>query len=57
MLLLLIDKYYLLAVSGWQLGKKEEALKYAKMALKANPNDGRLIDNLKWLEDNVTPQA
>jgi hypothetical protein len=39
-------------VSGWQLGKKDEALKFAKMALKANPKDGRLQDNLKWLEEN-----
>jgi tetratricopeptide (TPR) repeat protein len=44
--------YDLLAVAGWQLGKKEESLKYIKMALKANPEDGRLQDNLKWLEEN-----
>jgi glycosyltransferase involved in cell wall biosynthesis len=48
--------YDLLAVSGWQLGKKEESLKYAKMALEANPKDGRLQDNLKWLEENVATQ-
>jgi len=49
--------YDLLAVSGWQLGKKEEAVKYSKMAVEANPKDGRLQDNLKWLEENVSSQT
>ena len=50
--------YDLLSVSGWQLGKKDESLKYAKMAVEANPKDGRLQDNLKWLEENyVATQA
>jgi hypothetical protein len=44
--------YDLLSVSGWQLGKKDEAVKFARMALEANPTDGRLQDNLKWLEEN-----
>jgi tetratricopeptide (TPR) repeat protein len=44
--------YDLLAVSGWQLGKKDESVKFAKMALEANPQDKRLQDNLKWLEEN-----
>jgi hypothetical protein len=47
----------LLSVSGWQLGKKDESLKYAKMAVEANPKDGRLQDNLKWLEENYVSSS
>ena len=49
--------YDLLSVSGWQLGKKDESLKYAKMAVEANPKDGRLQDNLKWLEENYVSSS
>ena len=45
--------YDLMSISAYRTGKKKEALKYAKMAIKANPTDGRLQDNLKWLEENV----
>lgn len=46
--------YDLMSISAWNLGKKEEALKYAKIAVEANPSDERLQENLKWLESNVT---
>jgi len=46
--------YDLMSISAWNLDKKEDALKYAKIAVEANPLDGRLQDNLKWLETNVT---
>jgi hypothetical protein len=40
------------------LVKKMKQLKFAKMAVEANPKDGRLQDNLKWLEENyVATQA
>jgi glycosyltransferase involved in cell wall biosynthesis len=48
--------YDLMAISGFRIGKKEESLKYARMAFEANPTDGRLLDNLKWLEENVAAQ-
>jgi glycosyltransferase involved in cell wall biosynthesis len=48
--------YDLLAISGYRTGKHEDAIRYAKMAVEANPTDGRLQDNLKWLEENVTAQ-
>ena len=44
--------YDLLSISGWYLGKKEEALKYAEIAAKANPKDERLQNNLKWIKEN-----
>ncbi len=46
----------LLAISGWHLGKKKEAIDYAVMAIQNNPKEQRLIDNLEWMQkqdDNV----
>jgi Flp pilus assembly protein TadD len=42
-----------MSISAYRTGKHKEAIKWAKKALKANPTDGRLQDNLKWLEENV----
>lgn len=42
----------LLAISGWYLNKKEEAIEYAKKAVDGNSNDKRLKDNLEWMQKN-----
>ena len=42
----------LLAISGWYLGKKNEAIEYAKKAVSANPSDERLVNNLEWMQTN-----
>ena len=41
----------LLSIAGWYLGKKEEAFEFMQKAIKANPDDKRLQDNLKWMEE------
>ena len=42
----------LLAIAGWYLGKKDEAIKYGKKAVQGNPKEQRLIDNLEWMQNN-----
>ena len=42
----------LLAIAGWYLGKKDEAIEYAQKAIQANPKEQRLIDNLEWMQKN-----
>lgn len=42
----------LLSIAGWYLDKKDEAIKYAKKALEANPNEQRVKDNLEWMLKN-----
>jgi len=44
----------LASISAWQLGMKEESLEQAKLAVELSPNDQRLIDNLKWIERNIS---
>ena len=46
--------YDLMSISAWNLGNKEDALKYGRMALEAEPNDGRLKANVEFMEKNVT---
>lgn len=41
------------AVCGFYVGDKEEALKMAWMALKKNPMDGRLIDNVSFIKKAI----
>jgi glycosyltransferase involved in cell wall biosynthesis len=43
--------YDLLGIAGWYIDKKQEAYDYAKKALAANPDDKRLQDNVKWMEE------
>ncbi|MDD3341642.1 MAG: glycosyltransferase [Bacilli bacterium] len=43
-----------LSVCLFPLGKKEEALKYALKALEMKPNDQRIIDNVKFIEESLT---
>ena len=45
----------LLSIAGWYIGKKEEALDFVQKAIKANPDDKRLQDNLKWMEEQREP--
>jgi glycosyltransferase involved in cell wall biosynthesis len=42
----------LLAIAGWYLGKKDEAIEYGKKAVQGNPSEKRLIDNLEWMQKN-----
>jgi tetratricopeptide (TPR) repeat protein len=42
----------MLAISGWHLGKKKEAMEYAVNAIQGNPKEQRLIDNLEWMQNN-----
>jgi glycosyltransferase involved in cell wall biosynthesis len=44
----------LAAISAWNLGLKMEALRYAKEALACDPQDPRLANNVKLME-NVNP--
>jgi glycosyltransferase involved in cell wall biosynthesis len=43
--------YDLLAISGWYLGKHEQAIEYGRKALENNPSDKRLHDNLKIMQE------
>jgi tetratricopeptide (TPR) repeat protein len=45
--------YDLAAIAAWNLGKKEEAVVYAKKAIEIEPNDARLKANLAAIEDGV----
>ena len=42
--------YDLTAISSWHLGIKENAIKYGKQAVEIEPNNDRLIQNLKFYE-------
>lgn len=42
--------YDILSICEYYLGNKEEAIKYVKKAIKMEPNDKRLKDNLKLME-------
>jgi len=44
--------YDLLAVSGWNIDKKDEAIEYARKAVAGNPNEERLRTNLEWMQKN-----
>ena len=45
--------YDLLSVSEYYLGKFEEALTHAKIALNMNPNDERIQNNIKLIEEKI----
>lgn len=38
----------LIAISAHYLGDRETAVKHGKIALELEPNDARLVDNMKW---------
>jgi hypothetical protein len=40
-----------MAISCWQLGKWNLALKYGKEAVKISPNDERLLKNLAFYKE------
>jgi len=42
--------YDLASIASWHLGMKDQAIAYCKEALKLNPDDQRLQDNLKSME-------
>ena len=42
--------YDLGSIASWHLGYKDQAIAYCKEALKFNPSDVRLLDNLKSME-------
>lgn len=41
------------SVAAWHVGAKERAINYVESAILTNPDDGRLIDNLKWMLNNL----
>lgn len=43
--------YDLIAISSYKLGLKEEAVKYGTIAATMQPNDQRLLDNLKYYKE------
>jgi hypothetical protein len=43
----------LIAVSAWQLENWEEANKFGKIALKINPEDERLQQNLQFYRSKI----
>ena len=45
--------YDLLSVSEYYLGKYDEALKHAKIALDMNPQDERIKNNIKLIKDKI----
>jgi glycosyltransferase involved in cell wall biosynthesis len=40
------------AIAAWNLGLKEEAVKHAESAVNADPEDGRLVKNLKLMRQS-----
>ena len=45
--------YDLLSIADFYLKKYDEALKYAKLALKMNPKDERIQNNIKLIEEKI----
>ena len=45
--------YDLLSLSSYYLGKLDESYKYVKIALEMNPDDDRIRNNLKIIEDKI----
>lgn len=43
----------LAAISAWNLGHKDEAIRHCKDAIEADPADERLKSNLKWMEGKI----
>jgi hypothetical protein len=41
----------LLSISSWNLGLHQESYEHSKLALEKNPQDDRLRNNLKLVED------
>jgi glycosyltransferase involved in cell wall biosynthesis len=46
--------YDLAAISAWHLGLKDLAIEYGEKAAELAPDDGRIIDNLKWYKGEKT---
>jgi tetratricopeptide (TPR) repeat protein len=50
--------YDLAALSAFHLGKKDKAVEYGELAVKGNPEDERIANNLKWYRgENESAQA
>jgi glycosyltransferase involved in cell wall biosynthesis len=48
--------YDLSCIAAWNMGLYREALKYGNKALEFSPNDERLINNIKLVQDSIKAQ-
>lgn len=47
----------LAAISAWNMGLKDTAIEQARLAVRASPNDQRLINNLNFMEKSVSDEV
>lgn len=49
--------YDIAANAAWQMGLKDTGLSYAKLALEFEPEDPRLAENVKLMEEGIFSQS